>query len=65
MGKLVDQDPALARRRIFKALERTDGNRARAARALGVQRCTFMRWISALDMAGDVDALWPGRPGGS
>lgn len=59
LGKMITQDPQLARSRILKALERTEGNRTRAATALGVQRCTFMRWLDALDMAGDVDARWP------
>ena len=47
----------LARARVLATLQRLDGNRTRAAAALGINRRTLIRYIAALKIE------CPGRPG--
>lgn len=44
----IAEDPADKRHRVFDALKRANGNRAAAARLLGVSRATFYRWMDEL-----------------
>ncbi|MGH9802079.1 MAG: sigma 54-interacting transcriptional regulator, partial [Blastocatellia bacterium] len=44
----VAEDPTDKRHRLLDALKRANGNRAAAARLLGVSRATFYRWMEEL-----------------
>ena len=53
----------LERAEIVSALRETHGNRAHAARRLGISRTKFYRRLRALDIDPDAARGWPGERG--
>lgn len=55
--------PEAARKLVFEALFKHDGDRDKAAAGLGVARRTFDRWIRALSLYDEIDKMGWSRPG--
>lgn len=52
IGLRIQLDPDVARRQIERAIAKAKGNKAEAARAIGVDYRTFARWIKKLESLG-------------
>lgn len=55
--------PDTARKLVFEALFKHDGDREKAAHELGVARRTFDRWIKTLNLYDQIDMMGWKRPG--
>ena len=61
---LCRSDPSAARDQILAALTRADGNRSRAAAALGVNRGLLIRCAESCGALPAMAARWPGSEHG-
>ena len=61
LGSLAHADPNKAKQRILSALQRTSGERKKAAELLGVTHRSFYRIITRLEMWGEIDELMKRR----
>lgn len=54
---LILVNPKEAKERILSAIQKKKGHQGDAAKHLGCSHGTLIRWIAALDMSKDIDAL--------
>lgn len=59
IAALATLDPGMARDRLMAAIESAGGNRALAARALGLPLTTLYRWLRVLGVMVEVHRRWP------
>lgn len=70
IGALILVDRVKARAEVLGAIEKAEGNRARAAMLLEASERSLYRWVSELELGHAVDRLcklrgfpvWPGPP---